>query len=248
MSPSETAIIILMAVFVMMMVAIAFQSAENLRQERHFQLLALRDQYRRCEHLLNNFPTEFMTAPLRSALLNFMRLLLKRMHQIQRNSELNHQMEALAQIEEAPLPSPYFPENQGPSLFAERNAALRARALVREMVELVSLMSQQGFAQTQMQALLAELKLAYQRCQCDLLLHEAHLALQQSGPKVAIHHLRTALMQLKKLNPQGLLDAQLIQLQGWMHEIEVQATAPQPTAPQSHAPEAQSSAAFSLQS
>lgn len=223
MTPTQTALIIIAAVFIMVMIAVAVQTAENQRRERHLRVLALRDQVRRSEHLLANLPSEFQSLELRTLLITYLRALWREITQLERRSDPSEALEKLNQLEEAGFTPPPFPANSA-TLFPERNSALRSRALVREMAELLNHMSKSGAVKESVaNYLLQEMKHAYIRCNCDLIIHDANASLEVTGARVAIHQLRTAHRQLQKLNLREKLDAQMFALNTLIEETEARA-------------------------
>ncbi|KDE39128.1 MAG: hypothetical protein ACK4L8_05415 [Nitrincola lacisaponensis] len=222
MTPTETAAIILTGVFFMAMVAIAIQSAENQRRERQMQLLSIRNRIRGTEHLLDNLPAEFQSKALRSLLIQALRNLWVSAARLDRNPGIQEALQKLDEREKEPFTPPGFPANQI-TLFQDRNTAQRNRSLVRETAQLIMELKQQNALSSQAaQQQLVQLKVAYQRCSCDLLIMEAQHALNDRGPQVAIHKFRSATMQLRRLNHQQQLEAQLSRLNTLIQELETQ--------------------------
>lgn len=222
MTPTETAAIILTGVFFMAMVAIAIQTAENQRRERQMQLLAVRNQIRGAEHLLDNLPAEFQTKELRTLLIGYLRNLWHSASKLDRSTGHQQALQKLDERDKEPFSPPAFPENQI-TLFHDRNTAQRNRALIRETAQLINSLKQQNAINPQTcQQQLLQLKQAYVRCNCDLLLQDAQQALNDRGAQVAVHKFRSALMQLQRLNSKHQLDAQVFKLNQILEQLDEQ--------------------------
>lgn len=222
MSPTETAAVILTGVFIMAMIAIAVQTAENQRRERQLQLLAIRNQIRGTEHLLDSLPVEFQTQSLRSLMIQSLRRLWLQAAKLDRSINTTEQLQKLDEREKDPVKTPSFPLNHL-TLFQDRNTAQRNSSLIRETAQLVIDLKQKNlisFDSAQQQ--LGHLKHAYQRCNCDLVLLEAQSMLADRGAHVAIHRFRTALMQLRRINYNQQLESQILQLQQLIHQLETE--------------------------
>lgn len=220
MTPTETAALILTGVFIMAMIAVAVQTAENQRRERQLQLLAIRNRIRGTEHLLDNLPIEFQTQPLRSLLIQNLRGLWTGAAKLDRSINKQASIQKLDEREKEPFTPPAFPANRL-TLFEDRNTAQRNRSLVRETAQLIlDLKQQHAIGYDAAQSQLIQLKIAYQRCNCDLLLLEAQMTQGDRGAHVAIHKFRTAAMQLRKININQTLDAQITRLNQHINELE----------------------------
>lgn len=222
MGPTETAAVILTGVFIMAMVAIAVQTAENQRRERQLQLLAIRNQIRGTEHLLDSLPGEFQTQELRSLMIQTLRVLWLKASKLDRSINQQEHIQKLDEREKDPFTPPVFPANQL-TLFHDRNTAQRNRSLVRETAQFIIELKQRNLisAETAQQQLV-HLKYAYQRCNCDLVLLEAQSMLADRGAHVAIHRFRTAMMQLRKINHNHQLEPQVLQLQNLIQRLEAE--------------------------
>lgn len=222
MTPTETAAIILAGVFLMAMVAIAIQTAENQRRERQMQLLAVRNQIRGTEHLLDSLPAEFQTHEFRKLLIGYLRNLWYSASKLDRSTGHQQALQKLDERDIEPFSPPAFPESQL-TLFHDRNTAQRNRSLIRETAELISNLKQQSVISSQVcQQQLQQLKNAYVRCNCDLLLQDAQQALDDRGAQVAIHKFRSALKQLQRLNTKHQLDRQVFNLSQLLEQLNVQ--------------------------
>ncbi|TVQ67018.1 MAG: hypothetical protein EA373_13005 [Oceanospirillales bacterium] len=225
MGPTETAAVILTGVFIMAMVAIAVQTAENQRRERQLQLLAIRNQIRGTEHLLDSLPVEFQTQALRSLMIQTLRGLWFKASRLDRSINLQDHITKLDEREKDPVTTPAFPANQL-TLFHDRNTAQRNRSLVRETAQFIIELKQKNLISADAaQQQLVHLKYAYQRCNCDLVLLEAQNMLADRGAHVAIHRFRTAMMQLRRINHNHQLEPQVLQLQQVIQQLEAEDTA-----------------------
>lgn len=224
MSPTETAAVILTGVFIMAMVAIAVQTAENQRRERQLQLLAIRNQIRGTEHLLDSLPLEFQTQTLRSLMIQTLRRLWLNAAKLDRSINTQEHFQKLEDREKDSFTPPAFPGNQL-TLFQDRNTAQRNRSLVRETAQFIIELKQKNLiGADSAQQQLVHLKYAYQRCNCDLVLLEAQSMLADRGAHVAIHRFRTAVMQLRRINYNHQLEPQILQLQLLIQQLEAEDT------------------------
>ncbi len=206
----------------MAMVAIAIQTAENQRRERQMQLLAVRNQIRGTEHLLDNMPAEFQTAELRKLLIGYLRSLWHSASKLDRSTGHQQALQKLDERDKEPFSPPAFPQDQI-TLFHDRNTAQRNRSLIRETAQLINNLKQQSAINTQTcQQQLLQLKNAYVRCNCDLLLQDAQQALNDQGAQVAVHKFRSALMQLQRLNNKHQLDSQVFNLSQLVEQLNEQ--------------------------
>ncbi|WP_151669314.1 hypothetical protein [Nitrincola schmidtii] len=227
MSPTETAAVILTGVFIMAMVAIAVQTAENQRRERQLQLLAIRNQIRGTEHLLDSLPLEFQTQTLRSLMIQTLRRLWLNAAKLDRSINTQEHFQKLEDREKDSFTPPAFPGNQL-TLFQDRNTAQRNRSLVRETAQFIIELKQKNLiGADSAQQQLVHLKYAYQRCNCDLVLLEAQSMLADRGAHVAIHRFRTAVMQLRRINYNHQLEPQILQLQLLIQQLEAEDTTKQ---------------------
>ncbi|WP_225307577.1 kinetochore Spc7 family protein [Nitrincola iocasae] len=222
MTPTETAAIILTGVFFMAMVAIAIQTAENQRRERQMQLLAVRNQIRGTEHLLDSLPAEFQTVELKRLLISYLRSLWHSASKLDRSTGHQQALQKLDERDKEPFSPPAFPKDQI-TLFHDRNTAQRNRALIRETAQLINSLKQQSAINTQTcQVQLQQLKNAYVRCNCDLLLQDAQQALSDRGAQVAVHKFRSAQKQLQRLNTKHELDTQVFNLNQLLEQLNEQ--------------------------
>lgn len=222
MSPTETAAVILTGVFIMAMIAIAVQTAENQRREQQLQLLAIRNQIRGTEHLLDSLPVEFQTQTLRSLMIQVLRKLWINAAKLDRSINTQEHFQKLEEREKTPFTIPSFPANQL-TLFQDRNTAQRNRSLVRETAQFIIELKQKNLITSDsVQQQLAHLKYAYQRCNCDLALLEAQSILADRGAHVAVHRFRTAMLQLKRMNHNQQLEPQILQLKQLIKQLEAE--------------------------
>ena len=222
MSPTETAAVILTGVFIMAMLAIAVQTAENQRRERQLKLLAIRNHIRGTEHLLDSLPIEFQTESLKSLMIHTLKGLWLSAVKLDKSIQLEEHIQKLNEREKDPFTPPAFPVNQR-TLFQDRNMAQRNRSLVRETAQFVIELKQKNLINSDTaQQQLRHLKTSYQRCNVDLILFEAQNMLETRGSQVAIHRFRTAFMQLRKINLNHQLDPQITQLQTLIEGLEAE--------------------------
>ncbi|WP_168927488.1 hypothetical protein [Nitrincola alkalilacustris] len=217
---AETAIFILVGIAVMAGVAIAVQTAETNRQERRLRVLAIRDQIRRAEHLLENLPGHVQYPDLRLLLITYLEKCWRRILQYESNTENKRQLEALTNVSSNP-PENSLISSGGITLYNDRNSAAKAKALVREMAQMLTDLERNGYLQPETTRFhMQRMKDAHTQLTCDLELMDAQETLKNAGSKVAVHQFRSILLKLQRLNARLQVDSQVFAINHLIEQME----------------------------
>ncbi|WP_409525787.1 hypothetical protein [Nitrincola sp. MINF-07-Sa-05] len=228
---AETSIFILVGIAVMAGVAIAVQTAETNRQERRLRILAIRDQIRRAEHLLENLPGHVQYPDLRLLLITYLEKCWRRILQYESNAENKRQLEALMNVSSNP-PENSLTTSGGVTLYNDRNSAAKARALVREMAQMLTDLERNGYLQPDTTRFhMQKMKDSHVQLTCDLELMDALETLKTAGSKVAIHQFRSILLKLQRLNARLQVDSQVFAINHLIEQMEREIAEAEDTSP-----------------
>ncbi len=136
MTPTEIGLIVITVVALIIVGSLVMQGIENQRRERRLRILALKDQIRRADHLLNSLPPEVSSSAILSLLIKYL------VGHWRELGELDSTTNAAGQIarltEQAKNAKIKPAAASGLTLFPTKEQARNARAVMREVAQFLS--------------------------------------------------------------------------------------------------------------
>lgn len=220
MSPTQIGLLILAGLGLFIVAALIMQGIENQRRQKRLRVLALKDQVRRADHLFHALPAPLRTAAMDKLLINYLQRHWREIGSLDSNAGARKQLEALnlrsQQLSDGPVAA------SGLTLFADREQARSARAIMREFAQFLTDLSKSGhYSVAQIQPIMNQAKIAYARARLDLELLDAKLIEQNRGPSVALHQYRSCIKSIQKLGNYVKMESQLAHAENLLQQAEL---------------------------
>ena len=198
MTPTQIGLLILAVVGVIIVGSLVMQGIENQRRERRLRILTLKDQIRRADHLLNSIPMELRSQAADRLLLKYLIDHWRELGHLDPTAQSENQIARLTEMAKQPPTKPMAAN--GLTLFPNKQQASNAKAVMRELAQFMADLQKLGrFQPQQLQPIINQVKIGYNRANLDVQLFQAQETEQSRGPSVAIHQYRSCSQALDKL-------------------------------------------------